>query len=251
MRITAIAITVCMLASTFCTKADDSIAAKPEYRFQAKELIAPAALIAVGTFGVYNNGFKDMNRDIADKMSSWRGNHHFKADDYIQYLPMAAYLGLGAVGMKCKHPFRERLVTGATSYIVLSAITGVAKYTIKEMRPDGSNRHSFPSGHAARAFAGAELMREEYGLVPGIAAYTVATGVAFLRLYNGKHWLNDVIAGAGVGILSARIGYWMLPVYRRWFHWEDTQQSASHSIVAIPAYDFEARGITLNFAMTF
>ena len=60
-------------------------------------------------------------------------------------------------------------------------------------------------------------MREEYGFDMGIGAYTIAVCVAFLRLYNGRHWLNDVIAGADVGILSARIGYWMLPLYQRWF----------------------------------
>ena len=46
----------------------------------------------------------------------------------------------------------------------------------------------------------------EYGGGSGAGAYAVAAGVGFMRMYNGRHWLHDVVAGAGVGILSARIG---------------------------------------------
>ena len=53
---------------------------------------------------------------------------------------------------------------------------------------------------------GAELVRMEYGGWYGIGAYTIAVGVGFMRMYNGRHWLHDVVAGAGVGILSARVG---------------------------------------------
>lgn len=53
---------------------------------------------------------------------------------------------------------------------------------------------------------GAELVRIEYGGWYGAGAYAVAAGVGFMRMYNGRHWLHDVVAGAGVGILSARIG---------------------------------------------
>ena len=50
------------------------------------------------------------------------------------------------------------------------------------------------------------------------AAYTAAITVGVLRVYNNKHWFTDVFAGAGVGILSARIGYWMLPYTRKFMH---------------------------------
>ena len=41
----------------------------------------------------------------------------------------------------------------------------------------------------------------------GIGAYTIATGVAALRMLNDRHWESDVISGAGFGILSAHLGY--------------------------------------------
>ena len=83
------------------------------------------------------------------------------------------------------------------------------KAIIDSPRPDGSDAKSFPSGHTGTAFAGAELVRREYGWGWGSAAYAVATATAVMRMYNNKHWFSDVLMGAGVGILSANIGYWL------------------------------------------
>ncbi len=189
--------------------------------FRPTQLILPASLIAVGTFGVYNGFFRKMDVSIKEGMDNLRGNHYFHADDYVQYLPIAAYIGLDYIGVRGKHTLKERVVVGATAYIAMAACINTLKYTIREQRPDSYTRNSFPSGHTATAFTGAELVREEYGTWAGVGAYTVATGVAFLRLYNGRHWFNDLLAGAGIGILSARVGYWMLPLYRKWFGWSN------------------------------
>lgn len=221
----------------------------PTTKFRPKQLILPGALIAVGTFGVYNKGFRKFDRSIRHAMTHLRGDHYFRIDNYLQYLPAATYLTFGSIGIKSKHNFRERVAVEATAYIAMAAITNAAKYTFREMRPDCSTRNSFPSGHTATAFTGAELMREEYGLGLGIASYTVATGVAFLRLYNNRHWLNDVIAGAGVGILSARIGYWMLPLYRKWFKWNQSPTSKIMSM--LPSYDSASHSMNLNMMLVF
>lgn len=221
---------------------------KERSEFNAKQLILPGALIAVGTFGVYNGAFGKLNTKIRNGMNDLRGNHFFRADDYIQYLPAFTYLTFGSIGIKSKHSFKERVVVEATAYIAMAAVTNIAKYSFREKRPDSGARNSFPSGHTATVFTGAELMREEYGLGLGIGAYVVAVGVAGLRIYNGRHWLNDVIAGAGVGILSARIGYWMLPLYRKWFKWD---KSSSGMMVISPSYNPDARALSFNLAYTF
>lgn len=215
--------------------------------FKPTRLVLPAALIAVGTFGVYNGAFRSLDNSVKESMDRMRGNCFFRADDYVQYLPAVAYLGLGAVGVKSKHTFKERLAVGLTAYAAMTAIVNSSKYAFKEKRPDSNARNSFPSGHTSTVFTGAELIREEYGAAYGIAAYGVATGVAFLRLYNGRHWLNDVIAGAGVGILSARIGYWMLPLYRKWFNWNSDRPGVTAA--AVPGYDYTSRTFSLNFAI--
>lgn len=217
-------------------------------RFNAKQLILPGSLVAIGVFGVYNGAFKKLDTKIKNGMDNLRGNHFFHADDYVQYLPALTYLTFGSIGIKSRHSFKERVAVEATAYIAMAALTNIGKYSFKEKRPDSGARNSFPSGHTATVFTGAELMREEYGTGIGIGAYTVAVGVAFLRLYNGRHWLNDVIAGAGIGILSARIGYWMLPVYRKWFKWD---KKSSDITVITPGYNPACRSFSINMAYTF
>jgi membrane-associated phospholipid phosphatase len=34
-------------------------------------------------------------------------------------------------------------------------------------------------------------------------------------MLNRRHWLSDVVAGAGVGILCVEVGYLLLPVFHR------------------------------------
>lgn len=201
-----------------------------------KQFILPVSLMTLGTIGVYNGAFKELNGAVNDRMGDWRRTDYFKADDYIQYLPVAVYLGLGPlVPSLAKHSFKERVAVGVTAYLFMSTTLNIAKYSFKEKRPDSNARQSFPSGHTATAFTGAELVRMEYGMWPGIAMYTVATGVAFLRVYNGRHWLNDVIAGAGLGILSVRLAHLMLPVYKRWFKWDRTDKYSTMAVM--PVYD--------------
>jgi len=215
-------------------------------RFDYKQLILPASLIAVGSFGVSNGAFRRLNNSVRDLAADIRGQHYFRADDYIQYLPIVSYVGLGAVGVKCKHKFKERLAAGATAYLAMGIMVNAVKYTVGEKRPNSSAKNSFPSGHTATAFMGAELIRQEYGAGIAVGAYTIATAVALLRVYNDRHWLNDLIAGAGVGILSARIGYWMLPLYRKWFHWDNTA-----AIAIMPSCDIANKNVGFGLAASF
>jgi len=215
-------------------------------KFHIKQLILPATLVAVGSFGVCNGAFHKLNNSIRDGITDLRGNHYYRIDDYIQYLPIASYLGLGAIGVKCRHGFKERFVAGATAYLTMGILVNTTKYVVREKRPDSNARNSFPSGHTATVFMGAELIRQEYGLGLSIGAYTIATGVAFLRIYNDRHWLNDVIAGAGIGILSARIGYWMLPLYQKWLHW-----NRQGTIAFIPDFNINSKSFGFALAASF
>lgn len=225
-------------------------------KFRATQLILPGTLIAASTFGLWNNGVKSANVYIRDKMTDIRNDRPIRVDDYLQYLPVVSYVGLGVAGAKSKYNFKERLLVTGTSYLAMGIMVNGVKYSVREMRPDGSRRNSYPSGHTATVFLGAELVRSEYGTGYGIAAYTVACGTAFLRIYNNRHWMTDVLAGAGIGILSARIGYWMLPVTRRWFGMERNRRNTPAPATEVafftaPFYDYNTRAVGGSLALTF
>lgn len=185
-------------------------------QFKAKQLILPLSLLTVGTTGLIKESPLDNLSRIVRKGMNYR-SVDFHIDDWIQFMPVVMHVGMGCVGVKAKHNVYDRCVVAATSYACMALVSNVMKHSVRERRPDASTRNSFPSGHTATAFTGAELVRIEYGNYYGAAAYTVAVAVGVLRVCNDRHWTHDVIAGAGIGILSARVGYWMLPVWKRLF----------------------------------
>jgi len=88
------------------------------------------------------------------------------------------------------------------------------KGATNKLRPSGANSRSFPSGHTATAFVGAEFMRQEFSESSpwyGYVGYSMATATGALRMMNDQHWLSDVLAGAGVGIISTRLTYLAYP----------------------------------------
>ena len=252
-RIVIILLCLCMPLRTAAQSADSLQADHVDKttKFKATQLIIPGTLIAASTFGLWNNWTKSANIAVRDKMAEIR-THKITFDDYVQYLPVVSYVGLGAIGAKSKHNFKERLLVTGTSYLSMGIMVNAVKYSVKEMRPDNSKRNSYPSGHTATVFMGAELVRSEYGVGYGVAAYTVACGIAFMRLYNNRHWMTDVLAGAGIGILSARIGYWMLPVTRRWFGMERNRNKATDmAFTTAPFYDYNTHAVGGTLALVF
>lgn len=217
--------------------------------FNPKQLIVPGIFMVSGLVGAidYNNG---LNRSVNDAFTDLSDGKTCKIDDYLRFLPSASHLVLGSIGVKSKHNFKERFLISATSHAAMLILGYGSKFVIKEQRPDLSNNHSFPSGHVALAFTGAELMRQEYGTVYGIAGYAVATSVAFLRLYNNRHWFNDVLMGAGIGILSARIGYWLLPFERKLFK-INNQANNTSSVAITPTYDVRYKTLGVSVFAVF
>lgn len=141
-------------------------------------------------------------------------NRHL--DDYMQYAPAAVMLGMKAMGVESRSSWGRMLVSDAFSAMIMSGVVNTLKTTTKVERPDGSNRHSFPSGHTATAFMTATMLTKEYGHKSpwiGIGAYSVASATGLMRMANNKHWLSDVMTGAGIGILSTELGYFLADAF--------------------------------------
>ena len=216
-------------------------------RFHWPQIITPTVLAGLGTFGLCSNWWKQqINVPVQEVAADIRGTRYVRADDYIQYAPAVIYFGAGFIPQQGERTAGERALVLGTSWATLAILVNTVKYTVREKRPDSDARNAFPSGHTATAFMGAELVRHEYGPIWGLGAYGIATATAMLRIYNNRHWTNDVLAGAAIGILSANVGYWMLPLERRLFHLEHRQKKW----VALPWYSGEGQ-YGMSFAMVF
>jgi hypothetical protein len=189
------------------------------YHFNAKQLLLPATLVSIGLVGLGSDWLVYQNHEIRDELQEG-GYKHFPIDDYSQFAPIAAVYGLNLFGVKGLHNFGDRTLIIAAASIMMTATVRGIKGIARVRRPDGG-KNSFPSGHTATAFMAAEFLWQEYRDVSpwiGVAGFAVAAGTGFLRLYNNQHWLTDVIAGAGIGILSTHAAYWLFPCMQRLFH---------------------------------
>ena len=182
------------------------------HQFQASGVIAPATLITLGSVGTFNPWLSEQRMALNDALQA-DGHKKLHFDDYIQYAPAVSVYALKLCGVESRHNYRDITCLMAGSYISTLILTQVPKFAFNIERPNGGS-HSFPSGHTATAFTGAELLRREYGKeypYIAVAGYAVATTVAVMRVYNNAHWATDVLAGAGVGILSTSLAYWLAP----------------------------------------
>ena len=190
----------------------------------ARSIVIPSAMIAYGAFTFTNRDLKRLNLAVRGKLWEDRNNGNgkpFHVDNFSLVAPAVAVYALNIAGVKGKNNLIDASLMYGMSHLIgqVLIVSNVKKLT-NIMRPDSSNRLSFPSGHTAQAFISAEFLRREYKDVSpwiGVAGYAVAVGTGFLRMYNNKHWLNDVIAGAGVGILSTHISYWLYPKIKNTF----------------------------------
>lgn len=144
---------------------------------------------------------------------------HFKTsiDDYTQYFGPALTLGLKLGGMEGRSDWPRFFASAAMSYGIMALLVNTIKYTAKEMRPDGSTANSWPSGHTATSFVGATILHKEYGLTRSpwfsVAGYGIATATGVMRVLNNRHWVSDVLSGAGIGILSGELAYALSDIF--------------------------------------
>lgn len=132
--------------------------------------------------------------------------------------------GLIVVGLAGKKPgvLHAGYRVGA-SVILAAAVTQVFKYSLGRVRPDASNdvwdyqpfsgNGAMWSGHTATAFSFATALSQEiHKPWATVGLYTLATGTAWARVYENRHWVSDVAIGAVVGIASAKLatGRWTI-----------------------------------------
>jgi membrane-associated phospholipid phosphatase len=135
---------------------------------------------------------------------------HTTADNYLQFVPIAAMFGLKFAGVKSRSDLlNQAIITAKSELLVTLLVTSLKSFT-HVMRPDGSADNSMPSGHTAQAFASATLLDMEYRETSpwiSVGGYLCATATGFFRVANNRHWASDVLVGAGIGIASVKLVY--------------------------------------------
>ena len=133
-------------------------------------------------------------------------------DDVLQYVSYTSVFALKAVGVPSRNNWPKLAATAAASWVGTAGVAYVLKHSVKEWRPDQSDQLSFPSGHSAFAFAGATVLRKEFGHVTPwipVVGYSIAVATAIDRVAKDRHYWYDTVAGAGIGILSTEISYFL------------------------------------------
>lgn len=178
-----------------------------------KKAIIPTALIGIGLLVQKENGFYsryDARRDIQNQFPDF----HTSIDDYMPFAPLAAVYMLDFSGIKGEKPLLEFSKIMIVSQALNMGIVYAIKETSNVERPDASANNSMPSGHTAFAFASATLFYEQYkekGWLYQVTPFVVAGTTGIFRMMNNRHWLSDVLVGAGLGILTTEFVWHYYP----------------------------------------
>ncbi len=97
--------------------------------------------------------------------------------------------------------FRAFSYAVAQGEVLDVGLVGGLKVAVRRERPDGSDKYSFPSGHAASSFTIAAVATHYYGWRAAIAGYSAAVFIAASRSRENKHWASDLAAGATIGYI--------------------------------------------------
>jgi hypothetical protein len=219
-------------------------------------LIPPAALIGYGAASFFLKPLRRLDHYVFKEAQEHNFSTRATLEDYFQYAPVVAVYGLNLAGVHGKNTFIDRTLIYVMSQSMLQLTLNTLKRSTHRLRPNEADRLSFPSGHTGNAFANAEFMAQEFSgksVYYGIAGYSFATTTGLFRIYHKDHWLSDVIAGAGFGILSTKAAYLLYPYLRNALfkgkdektnHPDKIKQKAKNSSLLMPSYQNGSLGLS-------
>lgn len=150
----------------------------------------PTLALALCAFPLAAPALADSPRDREANFASHSGN--------LIYLALGAFLPLATDGSGGKRQTLRNLDAVATSTLLCEGL----KLLVREKRPDSEERTSFPSGHATAAFAMARMQADRHP-DQAILWYGGAALIAESRVHLHRHYTQDVIAGALLGVGTA------------------------------------------------
>ncbi|QHS58691.1 phosphatase PAP2 family protein [Chitinophaga agri] len=221
----------------------------PNYTTRLAGIIVPTAMMTYGAVSLTSGTLRSLDRSTKNEIMEDHPTFRTSIDDYLKYVPAAAVYALNMAGIKGKHNFADRTILLGMSSVLVTSSTFFIKNATARLRPDGSTYNSFPSGHTSVAFMTAQFMWEEYKDVSpwyGVAGYAVASATGVLRIYNNRHWVSDVVAGAGLGILSTKAAYWAYPKLQRLFAPKNENREPAVRTMIMPNYNAQWKSAGLS-----
>lgn len=175
-----------------------------------KYTIAPTVFIGLSAATWHSR------EEVKQLRNRYTPNFRNQLDNYMQYAPAGLAFTLKIAGVKGRNKLGRSALNWAGGMLIMGGFVNSIKYTAKVMRPDGTTRNSFPSGHTATAFMNATFLYKEYAHVNSLYAilgYTMSSYTGVSRSLNNRHWISDILAGAGIGILSTELSYLIIDSY--------------------------------------
>lgn len=225
----------------------DSVVYNPiplvEYRADWKNFVLPAALITTGVIFSQTD-----NQDVFDLNRSDRNPHSTYFDDFFAAAigPSIFLFDLAAEGKH--HPVDQVFLLGG-SYALSLGPALLLKHFYDSPRPVGDEKDSFPSGHTAAAFTGAHVMYKEFkdsNRWIAYSGYVMASAVGIFRMANNRHWLCDVLAGAGLGIIGTELAYLIYFPLRNWVVEKINYKQGTQQASLMPLLTSESIGLSVS-----
>jgi membrane-associated phospholipid phosphatase len=182
------------------------------YTLKTAAFILPGSLFLYGIAAPLIKGIHNIDENIYAHIQTSHPSFHTNAAEYLTWVPSASVFVLNAANIKTTHNFKEHLIIEAGSIIITGGIGYALRIATHNVSDYNTHNTQFPSGHTANAFRGAEILHQELKndhVLLSYSGYLVAASVGVLRLYTRDHLLTQVLAGAGVGILSTKLSYWI------------------------------------------
>ncbi len=216
-------------------------------RWQEKDWAKLGAFVAIeGGIMFADQPVKDFFQSHKNKTASFLSTHvleGFGAEH--SFLLMSGIFTYGMLTKNKKHVSTALLAL--ESFTLASIVTRIPKTLIGRQRPNNWEGNgpfsfkgpfkgdSFPSGHTTASFAVASVIATQFRdskWIPA-TAYSLATLAGLSRIYDNKHWLSDVVAGAAIGTLVGNLV---------------SHRTSNSNLTVIPFGNSNFQGIKLAYA---
>lgn len=176
-------------------------------------------------------------------------------DDWLLWGPIPIMYGADLFKVPAKNTVWNQTKFLIISEIGTSALTWGLKLGLRIERPDNGALDAYPSGHTSQAFCQSQVLFNEFReTAPLLAAsgFLFSVPVAALRVLNNRHWVPDVLLGAGVAILVTNLVYHFEPL-KDWNPFEKRRKKKAlrneKKLMFIPSFRSDFKGFNLRLSL--